>query len=78
MHHQRERIMQLCLMLFDSDVPLLTALAIATLIVILAGSSPAKNKRPTQLRERPHACPGCGTVHPQYASFCRRCGQRLD
>jgi len=61
---------------FDSDVPLLLALAIAALVVILASSSSAK-KRPAIHGDRPHACSGCGTVHPSYASYCRRCGAKL-
>jgi ribosomal protein L40E len=60
----------------DSDGPLLIALAVAALVVILATSS--SKKRPTASAERPHTCRGCGTVHPGYAQFCRRCGQRLD
>ena len=70
--------MQICSMLFDSDVPLLMGLAIAALIVILTSSSGGKKHRPMSHGERPHACPGCGTVHPPYASYCRRCGQRLS
>lgn len=73
----REWNMYFCSMLFDSDVPLLMALAIAALVVILATSSSPNKKRPMVHGERPHACAGCGTVHPQYASFCRRCGARL-
>ena len=60
----------------DSDGPLLIALAVAALVVILASSS--SKKRPTMTAERAHTCRGCGTVHPGYANFCRRCGQRLD
>jgi len=60
----------------DSDGPLLVALAVAALVVILATSS--TKKRPTTLPDRPHTCRGCGTVHPGYANFCRRCGHRLD
>ena len=60
----------------DSDGPLLIALAVAALVVILATSS--SKKRPMISAERPHTCRGCGTVHPGYAQFCRRCGQRLD
>ena len=60
----------------DSDGPLLIALAVAALVVILASSS--TKKRPTIGAERAHTCRGCGTVHPGYANFCRKCGQRLD
>jgi predicted amidophosphoribosyltransferase len=62
----------------DSDVPLLVALAIAALVVILASSSSANRKRQIVHDQRPHACPGCGTVHPGYANYCRRCGARLS
>jgi len=59
----------------DSDGPLLIALAVAALVVILATSS--TRKRPTTTAtDRAHTCRGCGTVHPGYANFCRRCGQR--
>ncbi len=60
----------------DSDGPLLIALAVAALVVILATSS--TKKRPTMTADRAHTCRGCGTVHPGYANFCRRCGHRLD
>ena len=61
---------------FAPDAPLLTALLIAALVLILATSSSSK-KRPTMRSDGPHTCRGCGTVHPQYANFCRRCGERL-
>ena len=63
-------------LLIDSDVPLLLALTVAALIVVLVSSSSSK-RRPASHGNRPHACPGCGTVHPGYASYCRRCGARL-
>lgn len=62
-------------MFVDSDGPLLIALAVAALVVILASS--AGKKRPMISAEKAHTCRGCGTVHPGYANFCRRCGQRL-
>jgi hypothetical protein len=60
----------------DSDGPLLIALAMAALVVILATSS--TKKRPAPMAQKPQTCRGCGTVHPGYANFCRRCGRRLD
>ncbi len=69
-------MMYLLAVMNDSDGPLLIALAVAALVVILASSS--SKKRPTIQADRPHTCRGCGTVHPGYANFCRRCGQRLD
>ena len=69
-------MMYLLAMMNDSDGPLLIALAIAALVVILATSS--NKKRPPIPLQKAHTCRGCGTVHPGYANFCRRCGQRLD
>jgi hypothetical protein len=69
-------MMYLLAVLNDSDGPLLIALAVAALVVILASSS--SKKRPTISADRAHTCRGCGTVHPGYANFCRKCGQRLD
>jgi len=69
-------MMYLQAMMNESDGPLLIALAVAALVVILVTSS--NKKRPTIRVDKAHTCRGCGTVHPGYASFCRRCGQRLD
>lgn len=69
-------MMYLLAVLNDADGPLLISLAVAALVVILASSS--SKRRPPIPSNHPHSCRGCGTVHPGYANFCRRCGQRLD
>ena len=69
-------MMYLLAMMNESDGPLLIALAVAALVVILATSS--NKKRPPIQAQKAQTCRGCGTVHPGYANFCRRCGQRLD
>lgn len=69
-------MMYLLAVLNDSDGALLISLAVAALVVILASSS--SKKKPASHEQRAHTCRGCGTVHPGYANFCRRCGQRLD
>ena len=51
-------------------------LAVAVILLILLMRAAGGNRRHgSGAGER--QCRGCGTSHPTYAAFCRRCGQRL-
>ena len=59
-------------MQFGTFVLLVVIVVVFFLLFVSAG---ARNRRGAPPPRRP--CPQCGSVHPDFASFCRRCGKRL-
>jgi ribosomal protein L40E len=51
----------------------IVVIAIVLLIMLMRASS--SNRRNALGDQR--LCRGCGTSHPRFAVFCRRCGRRL-
>jgi len=49
---------------------------IVTVVVILVIIGFGQGRRSLSRRQG-RVCQGCGTPHPPFAQFCRRCGQRL-
>jgi len=49
---------------------------VAFLLLIVVMRAATANKR-NSLGADQRLCRGCGTSHPSFAAFCRRCGRRL-
>ena len=56
--------------------PIPFLLILVTVVVFWAMLSSA-NRRRRQSHDGPRACIGCGTLHPEHASYCRHCGRKL-
>lgn len=54
---------------FDGMVVIVTVVIVLMIIV--------RQGRRTLARNQGRVCSNCGAVHPPFAQFCRRCGQRL-
>jgi predicted amidophosphoribosyltransferase len=48
---------------------------IATVVIVLIIAR--QGRRNYLARNQGRVCPTCRAIHPPFAQFCRRCGQRL-
>jgi ribosomal protein L40E len=60
--------------MFESPNFLVTLVIIFVVIAIVRT---ARMHRRHSWMTQPRLCRGCGTSHPPYARFCRRCGREL-
>jgi predicted amidophosphoribosyltransferase len=51
-------------------------LGVIAAAALILGKTAARYRRHTRLTDQ-RLCPGCGTSHPSFAQFCRRCGKKL-
>jgi len=55
-----------------------TAIFVIVLVSVLsATSASAKKHRRHAMMTDSRYCKSCGLVHPEFARFCRQCGQKL-
>jgi ribosomal protein L40E len=54
---------------------LLLLLTVAVVILLLVATAVQHRRHSAQTDQK--LCRGCGTAHPAFAQFCRRCGRRL-
>ena len=53
----------------------LVAAAVVVLLVMILISSPRHKRELTRAEDK--VCGACGTGHPPFAQFCRKCGKKL-
>jgi hypothetical protein len=58
--------------MFEFDGIVVMATVFIVLVIIAR-----QGRRNYLARNRGRQCSNCGAVHPPFAQFCRRCGQRL-
>jgi ribosomal protein L40E len=51
-------------------------IAIGVTVLIMLMRTASMHRRHTMHTDQ-RLCRGCGTSHPAFASFCRRCGRKL-
>jgi ribosomal protein L40E len=63
------------MVLFTGGFPLFLFVVAAMLLVMLIWTASMHRQHSQDTDQR--LCRGCGSSHPTYAQFCRRCGRRL-
>jgi hypothetical protein len=57
--------------------PIVLFLIMAAVFVLFLLIRTASSNRRHVMRTDQRLCRGCGTSHPAFAAFCRRCGRKL-
>ena len=54
-----------------------TVAGIGTAMILYLIITSTRGRKQLPRRDVPRSCPGCGSIHPPHAHFCRRCGHRV-
>jgi ribosomal protein L40E len=56
-----------------ADSLVVVVIAVAAVVLVVTAIQSRRHVARTDMR----LCKECGTVHPTFAAFCRKCGQKL-